>query len=57
MPSKPADYDIANDTGANVRSDLNDVFNAIQINKTALETLISIISCQVLLNFVYSMLN
>ena len=32
MPSKPADYDIANDTGANVRSDLNDVFNAIQIN-------------------------
>ena len=32
MPSKPADYDIANDTGAAVRQDLNDVFNAIQIN-------------------------
>ena len=32
MPSKPADYDIANDTGANVRTDLNNVFNAIQIN-------------------------
>lgn len=33
------------------------VLCAIQITKTALETLISIISCQVLLNFVYSMLN
>tara|TARA_R100000781_G_scaffold101438_2_gene64932 strand:+ start:6737 stop:7981 length:1245 start_codon:yes stop_codon:yes gene_type:complete len=32
MPSKPADYEIANDTGANVRTDLNNVFNAIQIN-------------------------
>jgi hypothetical protein len=32
MPSKPADYVIDNDTGAEVRDDLNDVFNAIQIN-------------------------
>ena len=32
MPSKPADYDIANDTGANVRTDLNNLFEAIRQN-------------------------
>ena len=30
--TKPSNYVVANDTGANVRSDINDIFEAIQIN-------------------------
>lgn len=32
MPSKPADFDIANDTGLAVRTDLNNVFGALRSN-------------------------
>jgi len=32
MPSKPSDFEVANASGANVRSDLNDIFDAIGRN-------------------------